>query len=634
MIDLICGYLERPKRSEASVDSKSTQLVCKMAASLGFARPSTYTVWCDGPIALCRVTVTSGPASPSAPVLHRCGPVAVAADLRLPDAIDDTAAHEALFRAIADGRFPEALDGDFAVAVWDASRRELTLARDRLGIRPLFLTRTRDGGLAFASFPEAFIDVGLVHGRFIPRICAEMSVHEPPISAETGIAGVERLVPGHVMTIGPDGERVRRYWRYPVGRSGETPGDHVAAARALRSELEAAVRRALPAPGPYCTHLSGGLDSGAVTALAARLAGVRPAELTAFCQTMPDHNRHLGAIDEEPTARLIAQRTGVTLISFPSDLVRDALGPISRTFPWPDHSDLADARIIAAAAATGADSILCGRGGDEVVSYTGEGALLADLLALRWRAFRGTARELSEPLWRVLSRQLAVGLLGPPIDRLLRRIVGKPRSASILLRAFRPEVSRAPAWRPAIAPGPKQRQRLENGALHQRLEFQALQAARHGLRYVFPLLDWRLLEFGAGLPARLQLHGGMRRALFRTAIADLLPEEILQRPAKLSPYPTLLYDLAENREALIAEARRAAASPAASSVIDLAEVERQLASLPAPEAAAEAIRAKAALGQQYRDPRTGVLGPLSLARALAQNEADCARRAASRPRAA
>lgn len=592
--------------------------------------------WAEGPVALCRIALAPGDSRPPSPQLHQHGSKVAAADMRLPATPDDCAAHGALFQALQAGGFPEALDGDFALAVWDRNRKTLTLARDRLGIRPLFLARTRMGGIAFASFPDALIDAGIVEGRFDAEAYVQLVLGDARAGARTWIQGVERVPAGHVITFAPEGEHVRRYWRYPRNPPTTAPDDHAQAARALRSELEAAVARALPAGGPICANLSGGIDSGAIVALCSRMAGPSQRDVTAYCVTMPESDRHLGALDEAPTARLVAGHSGATLVTYPFDMVRDGLfRPMARTFNSYDNPDFAYLRIAMDAAARGADRILCGYGGDHVVSYTGEGALLADLLALRWRALRRTARELHQPLWRALARQAASDLLPPWIEGLLRQATGRASGAAStalrpVRRGFRPSAN----WAPGIGAARRQRNLLENNLCQHRLEGEAWRAAGQGLRYVFPLLDWRLIEFGAGVPARLQLHGGMRRALFRSAVADLLPAEIVGRPTKLAPFPTVLYDLAVNRETLVAEARRLATSPAAVSVIDLGEIERQLAALPEPESVAEAIRAEAAAGRQLRDPRITLLTPFVVARALAQNEAECAARAGSRPRAA
>lgn len=636
-VELICGCLPPTASPKCSVELSLRETVREMAVSLGFGRPFSFDLWSDGSVALGRIAIATGGAPPPTPKLYRHGTLVATADMRLPGSPGNCSAQDMLFRAFVAPGFPETLDGDFALAVWDASRKELTLARDRLGIRPLFLVRMQTGGLAFASFPNAFVDSGIIEGRYEPAVLPELLVWQRAnVSSRTWIQGIERLPAGHVLTVGPQNERIRRYWRYPVHRRTEMPDDHSEVAKALRSELETAVSRALPAQRGICANLSGGLDSGAVVALSARLAGLPPSEFVAYCVTMPEEYRHLGAIDEEPTARAVANRAGVTLTTFPYDTVRDGLfRPYAQTFLAYDNPDHAYDRIPVDAAARGADRIICGFGGDEVVSFDGEGTLLADVLALRWRRLRYTAHELSGTFWRVLARQAARDLLSPRLERLLRRALGRTGSMNSLADlAIRPDFPPRAKWTPGLGAHRRLRAALGRHGYQYRLEMQAWQAARCGLRYVFPLLDWRLVEFSAALPAHLQIHAGMRRALLRTAVADLLPRELLARKYKLNSSPTAFYQLSLSRDALIAEARRLATSPAASALVDLAEIERRLTALPEPEAVAEAIRAHTARGVQMRDSRVKIMVPIILARALAQNEAECAKRAASRPRAA
>lgn len=608
-----------------------------MAAGLIFDRPSSFSYGTDGPVALARIALASDGIVPSKPAIHHQGSFVTVGDLRLPGITDDRAAHQAVAEAVTAGRFPQDLDGDFAVAVWDGARRELRLARDRVGIRPLFYAHTPCRGIAFASFPEALIEAGVVSGRFRAEAMARFASGDAPGSDKTLIEGVFRVPPGHVLIVDETGHRLERYWRYPVERRWSVPDDHTTAARALRGELEAAVRRALPERGPVATHLSGGLDSSAVAALAVNLDDIAAADVTAYCVALPQHHREIGAMDEEPPARAVAKKIGVTLVPVHADVVSSMLQrPLATTFPGTMDPEDGLARLLSHAASTGADRVLCGFGGDEVVSNNGRGAVLGDFLALRWRSLGQTARELSEPLWRVLARQAVAELLPHGLNRRIRRVVGAPpMAARPVLRTLRPEYRSTPRWSPSAASTVRiQRARLETGSFVGRLEMQAWEAARHGLRYVFPLLDWRLLEFAAGIPAGLQFHGGMRRALFRSAVADLLPREIAEQPRKLAPTPTTIYQLALDKPALIAEVRRLKGSTAASAVIDLDEIERQLESLPPPEEIAAVIRARAEAGEQHRDLRTGLIPALTVARALAANEAACRRREMLRPEAA
>ncbi len=599
--------------------------------TLSFGRPAEKDIWTGEDVAFGRVTLAADGIVPAACAVQRRGSVTATSDLRLPDCPDDEAAHRAVFDALEMGRFPDDIDGEFAIGVWDAGARELTLARDRVGIRPLFFARPAAGCIIFASFPDALVDCGAVEGRYRLDQTALIAVGGgQQVGPDTWIEGVWRVPPGHVMWFRPHSERMRRYWRYPVRRASRAHYDHGATARALRRELERAVARTLPERGPIFTHLSGGLDSAALTMLALRLGKCPPEEVIACCFTVPRSCRDVGAIDDEPAARPIAERAGIRFLPFEMDVVSDALmKPLGRTFVTADNPDHEFNRLITAAAAGGAERLLCGFGGDEAVSFNARGAALADFLALRWRALRRVSREMSYPVWRAVLGQAADALLPPPVAWRLRQAVeGMPSHPlhrdQLVSPPFRPKRLRPSL---VIEPVSIQRMRLEAAAFVERLEFQNWKAARHGLRYVFPWLDWRLLEFVSTVPPRMQLHEGKRRALFRTAMSDLLPPEFLERLKKLHPAPTVTYQLALNRAALIEEARRVGKSERASAVFDLPEIERRLESLPDADSVAEEIRSKAAKGIQYRDLEAlTIVMPFFVARALAQNEADCATR--------
>src|SRR5262245_15048903 len=163
--------------------------------------------------------------------------------------------------------FVDALNGMFAVAVWDARRQHLVLARDRLGEKPLYHATT-PAGLWFASEPKSLRAVGVgdwpdwaaiscyLRGGSIPA----------PMSAWEGVA---ELPPGGRLVFAGERQRVDRYWEVaPLLCAPPLELDLDVAARRLRAQLERAVAAALTSDVPVGVFLSGGLDSTAVTALA------------------------------------------------------------------------------------------------------------------------------------------------------------------------------------------------------------------------------------------------------------------------------------------------------------------------------------------------------------------------------
>ena len=160
------------------------------------------------------------------------------------------------------------LNGMYAFAIWDERRRELVMIRDRLGVKPLYCYRTSDG-ILFGSEPKAILANPLAKRVVDPDGLRE-SLAFTFTPGHAIWAGMRQVEPGTVVTVDVDGVRERTYWRLetrPHEDDLETTVGHV------RGLLEDTVRRQLVADVPRCLLLSGGLDSGALTALAAAQLG-------------------------------------------------------------------------------------------------------------------------------------------------------------------------------------------------------------------------------------------------------------------------------------------------------------------------------------------------------------------------
>ncbi len=167
--------------------------------------------------------------------------------------------------------FLERINGQFAVAIWDSKRKELFLARDRVGIRPLYYCRN-GGKFLFASEIKAiFMDPG-VPREIDPRSLAQIFTFWTTSPPRTAFKGVFELPPGHYAKVSSDGEmHTERYWSIPLyGSDSQWNGSFEEAAEELRSLLKDAVRLRLRADVPVGAYLSGGLDSSILTALISR----------------------------------------------------------------------------------------------------------------------------------------------------------------------------------------------------------------------------------------------------------------------------------------------------------------------------------------------------------------------------
>lgn len=166
-----------------------------------------------------------------------------------------------------------AFNGQFAFAVWDGRRRELLLARDRMGVRPLFYT-LHEGRLLFASELKALFEDPSLPREIDPFAVDQVFTFWFPIPPRTGFVGVNELPPGHTMTVNETGTRLNRYWEldFPSMEESRSFESHPEAwyAEGLIGLLDEAVQIRLRADVPVGAYLSGGLDSSVITALSRR----------------------------------------------------------------------------------------------------------------------------------------------------------------------------------------------------------------------------------------------------------------------------------------------------------------------------------------------------------------------------
>ncbi|WP_027577367.1 asparagine synthase (glutamine-hydrolyzing) [Bradyrhizobium sp. WSM1743] len=162
------------------------------------------------------------------------------------------------------------LNGMFAYALWDTAKRELVLIRDRLGIKPLYYYPTQHGML-FGSEPKA-----ILANRLAERVMDAEGLRRTLCSIAdpdtTAFRGMREVPPGHIVRVTRDGIRQVSYWQ--LTDSGHTD-DVPTTVRRVRELLEDTIQRQLISDVPLCTLLSGGLDSSAMTALAARFSDER-----------------------------------------------------------------------------------------------------------------------------------------------------------------------------------------------------------------------------------------------------------------------------------------------------------------------------------------------------------------------
>nr|MBA3538331.1 asparagine synthase (glutamine-hydrolyzing) [Deltaproteobacteria bacterium] len=258
-------------------------------------------------------------------------------------------------------------NGQFAIALWDRRAKSLVLARDRLGVRPLYLCE-HGNRLYFASEVKAiFAGDPAIPRALSPAGLGETFTFWTVVPPQSVFRGVEELRPAHVRVYAPDGMREMCYWRpaYPLEPGDGFRGTLADATDALRAALERATKlRMLRADVTVGSYLSGGLDSSVVAALARDAIGQK---LRTFSLRFTDAEYDETAYQREMVARLgsdhaeiMVSRTDIAN-AFPA-AIRHAERPLLRTAPAPL---LLLARLVRDA---GIKVVLTGEGADEMLA--------------------------------------------------------------------------------------------------------------------------------------------------------------------------------------------------------------------------------------------------------------------------
>jgi len=441
----------------------------------------------------------------------------------------------------------ERFRGMFAFALWDRNRRELFLARDRLGIKPLYYAALSDGTFVFGSELKAL----QVHGR-LPRDIDPLAVEEyfafgyVP-EPRTIYRGVFKLPPGHRLTLkrGEPLPEPRAYWDVPF--EVRTPADEQALMDELMARFEEAVRIRMVAEVPLGAFLSGGVDSSAVVAAMAGLSE-EPVNTCSISFGDPRFNeaRYAAMVAERfHTAHRVEQvdPDDFDLVDHLADLYDE---------PYADSSALPTYRVCELAKKQ-VTVVLSGDGGDEN---------LAGYRRYRWHTYEERMRalvpaSLRRPLFGLLGRFYPKLDWAPRIFRAKSTFQAMARDAlegylhsvSILsdemreklfsdrlkrelqgyraVEVFRRHARNAPTDHPLSLVQYLDMKTYLPGDILTKVDRASM---AHALEVRVPILDHELVEWISGLPPETKLRGREGKYLFKKALEPVLPREILYRP--------------------------------------------------------------------------------------------------------
>ncbi|HZF44525.1 MAG TPA: asparagine synthase-related protein [Sphingomonadaceae bacterium] len=502
---------------------------------------------------------------------------------------------------LALGRWQEAavqrLVGDFAFAWWDARRRRLLLARDFTGQRPLHFHRGR-GFVAFASMPK-----GLHALTGVPRspsrpAASDFLLGVPESGNESFFEKIFKVPPGQYLVVDRDGDRAHRYW-HPPAQSLRLPSDEDYI-EAFRERFDLAVAARLRGTGgQVASHLSGGLDSSAVTATAARLMAASHGRVIAYTSVpRPEFvTGREGLIDEGPLAASVAELyPNIEHVRVSTD-ARSPLDSLARNAflyerpylnlcngVWVDaiHDDVRR---------RGFSVLLTGSLGNASFSYDGMPrlaellragrlpTLVREMLGLRRRGFR------AETLGAA-----AIGPLFPgSVWRLINRALGRAAHVGAGRAELRDEpdlIARAAARRVDWSYQPRRTIRDAQLWMLGRVDFGNYNKGTlggWGIDVRDPSADQRLVEFCLSVPPAQFLAGGMPRALARRGLADRLPRSITHEFRKGSQGADWYEGLDAARGQLREEIAAIARDRTAAELLDIEQLQGLVANWPAPD---------------------------------------------------
>jgi asparagine synthase (glutamine-hydrolysing) len=444
----------------------------------------------------------------------------------------------------------ERLNGQFAFAIWDARARRLLLARDRLGIRPLYYTEA-DGRLLFASEVKALFAHPAARRELDPVSLRQVFTYWSTLAGRSAFRGVRELPPGHTLTYSGGRIEMRRYWRleFPAepGRE-EAEGE---ALERLKELLVDATLIRLRSDVPVGAYLSGGLDSSMI----ARIIRSRTVnELATFSIAFDDPQ-----FDESGFQLRMARLLGTR-----HEVVRATHADIGRVFPevvW--HTETPMTRTAPApmfllsklVRDSGFKVVMTGEGADEFLA----GYDIFKEAAIRRFCLRRQESALRPLLFRRLYADipglrdtspaflaaffLAGADAGSPYFSHTVRWRNTARALRFLSREAMSAAREGEGAMPEVPPefcrwGPLERSQFLECTVFLSGYLLSSQGDRVGMAHSvesrLPYLDYRVVEFANRLPARLKLRGMKDKYLLRLLGREFLPAGVWQRPKR--PY--------------------------------------------------------------------------------------------------
>ncbi len=443
-------------------------------------------------------------------------------------------------------------NGQFALAIWDRLEKKLFLARDRLGIRPLFYTYIGDH-FVFGSEIKALFEHPGIQPEIDPVALAQVFTCWTTLSPRTFFKNISELPPGHYMTITRKAISIKQFWKlsFHSGLESVKKINGCDAGEQLEELLSDSVKIRLRSDVPVAAYLSGGLDSSAITAL---IKKQYPEKLQTFSIGFEDEEFDESPYQKEVSAFLDTRHTSFTCSRkdiaalFPSALWHAEM-PVLRTAPVPmyclaKHVHASNIKVVMTG--EGADEML---GGYDIFKETlirefwarQPQSIYRPLLLQKLYPYLDQFKEMNRNMLRFFYSYKLNEVDSPVYSHLLRW-----HNTSGLFQYFSNDLVNALHGYnfldnvSSMLPGDfKGFSRLGKAQWLESVIFMSgyllssqgdRVAMAHSVEGRYPFLDYRVVEFAAKLPTDLKLHGLNEKYILKKIMEGRLPQRIVKRP--------------------------------------------------------------------------------------------------------
>ncbi len=430
-------------------------------------------------------------------------------------------------------------NGIYAFAIWDSARERLFLARDRIGVKPLFYSK-QGNSFIFASELKGILAHPEVEAKIDQSGLAEIFVMGPGRTPGHGVfAGINELKPGCSMVVNRYGAKTEQYWQLESKPHQDSLEDTIAHVRELFVDT---VKRQLISDVPICTMLSGGLDSSAITAIASNaLQQTGRSCLNTYSVNYEDNDQHFESNEFQPEAdekwiRLVSESANTKhhYIVLPNHRLVEALEEGVRARDLPGMADIDVSLYLFCQEIEDKFTVaVSGECADEIFGgypwYYREEALKANTFP--WsRRIDSRSRLLSSNLIQEINPQEYLNMRYQEALAEVPILEGEDQKNARMREMFYLNLTR---WMPTLL------DRKDRMSMYSSLEVRV------------PFCDHRLVEYIWNIPWEMKNVSGMRKGILREALKGILPEKVRTRPK--NPYPKT-YDpayFAATREMLL-----------------------------------------------------------------------------------